>query len=221
MGPALGFASPTLPPSPPKHCSKWIKEVEEELHHHTTGASRRDRLRQQHILRLARDRQGRPTLAVNHDGNQVVLAKEVRHLTWLGFRVPTAVRLLGDRAAERYPHALALQAALRAWSATVRCLCGPSLSDPPPCMHALRTSMYRSQTHLPPQKINAHRARRWRAGRRWGRCWRGTLWYGFPVGGGVLWGSGDVVGLEMEGGDGGGLECAAVCGWLVTGFTHW
>lgn len=31
-------------------------------------------------------------------------------------------------------------------------------------------------------------------------------------GGGVLWGSGDVVGLEMEGGDGGGLECAAVCG---------
>lgn len=91
--------------------------MEEELQH-AAGSSRRDRLRQQQVLLVGRDRQGHPELRVNHEPWQVVLAKEVRHLTWLGFRVPAAVKVMADRAGERYPHALALQATLRAWAQT-------------------------------------------------------------------------------------------------------
>lgn len=136
--------------------SKWIKEVEEELHHQTAGTSRRDRRRQQHVFLLARDLHGRPTLAVNHEASQVVLAKEVRHLAWLGFRVPAAVRLLADRASERYPRALALQAALRAWAATGKAaearpemaalLTGHILVSFSPCVGPYHSGL--SHTHL-------------------------------------------------------------------------
>jgi hypothetical protein len=99
--------------------------VEEELQHQTatsSSSSTTSRLKkqqqQQHVLTITRDREGHPVLRVNHETSQVTLSKEVRHLSWLGFRIPAAVRLLADRAAERYPHALALQAALRAWAQT-------------------------------------------------------------------------------------------------------
>ena len=123
----LPYPSPLSPlPSPlplPPYTHKpydrqWIKSVEEEhaSTNSSTSTSKRDRLRHQHVLLIGRDRRGHPQLLVNHEPSQVTLAKEVRHLTWLGFRVPAAVRLLADRASERYPHALALQAALRAWA---------------------------------------------------------------------------------------------------------
>jgi hypothetical protein len=58
------------------------------------------------------------SLQVNFDESTVMLFKEVRNLTWLGFRVPMAIRHLSDQASERYPYAMALQSTLRTYTQT-------------------------------------------------------------------------------------------------------
>ncbi|EGB05327.1 hypothetical protein AURANDRAFT_15156, partial [Aureococcus anophagefferens] len=54
-------------------------------------------------------------LVVNFDEDRVELFKEVKHLRWLGFKVPETIALLADEARDRYPAATALRAAVRGY----------------------------------------------------------------------------------------------------------
>ena len=54
-------------------------------------------------------------LTVGFDAAIVELFKEVRNLTWLGFRVPYTLKLAADEAKEKYPLAMSLKATLRAY----------------------------------------------------------------------------------------------------------
>lgn len=65
---------------------------------------------------IGRDRHGEPCLLVNFDENTVTLFKEVRNLSWLGFRVPATIKHLSEEASKRYPNFVALQSTLRTYS---------------------------------------------------------------------------------------------------------
>ncbi|KAJ8598469.1 hypothetical protein CTAYLR_010108 [Chrysophaeum taylorii] len=57
-----------------------------------------------------------PALAVAFDASRIALFKEVSQLRWLGFRVPETISLVADEARDRYPTAVALHAATRAYA---------------------------------------------------------------------------------------------------------
>ena len=59
-------------------------------------------------------------LVVNFDEDRVELFKEVKHLRWLGFKVPETIALLADEARDRYPAATALRAAVRGYGVARR-----------------------------------------------------------------------------------------------------
>jgi len=94
----------------------WVKEMHAEV----LGKKQQQQLQQHQVLVVGRDRTGAPCLKVNFDESTVMLFKEVRHLQWLGFRIPAAIKILAEKAAERYPYAMALQATLRALEQTLR-----------------------------------------------------------------------------------------------------
>lgn len=55
-------------------------------------------------------------LVVSFDESRASLSKEVRQLRWLGFRVPETIALIAEEARERYPIAVALDAAARSYA---------------------------------------------------------------------------------------------------------
>lgn len=67
------------------------------------------------LLRVRFRKDGAARLAVNFEADRVELFKEVAQLRWLGYRVPETIALVADEARERYPAAVALRAACRAY----------------------------------------------------------------------------------------------------------
>lgn len=100
----------------------WVRETHDDV----IARGTKQRHVQQHqeeeqqVLVVHRNRDGVPFLRVNYDEQTVVLFKEVRHMQWLGFRIPAAIRIIAEKAAERYPYAMALQASLQAFEQTLK-----------------------------------------------------------------------------------------------------
>ena len=57
-------------------------------------------------------------LSVNFMADIITLAKEVRNLKWLGFRVPLTIVNKAHQANQLYPHAISLMESVRTYSRT-------------------------------------------------------------------------------------------------------
>ena len=57
-------------------------------------------------------------LQVNFAPETITLAKEVRNLKWLGFRVPFAIVNQANQANQLYPHAVSLMESIRTYELT-------------------------------------------------------------------------------------------------------
>lgn len=62
-------------------------------------------------------------LQVNFAPETITLAKEVRNLKWLGFRVPFAIVNQANQANQLYPHAVSLMESIRTYELTCQKVC--------------------------------------------------------------------------------------------------
>lgn len=95
----------------------WLEEWKKAASSSLGGRSATSKRSRSLLLQVvAQQKDSRLSLSVNFDESRAALYKEVRQLRWLGFRVPETIALVGDEARERYPIAVALDAAARAYS---------------------------------------------------------------------------------------------------------
>jgi dynein heavy chain 1 len=73
-------------------------------------------------------------LDINFDPQIIILFKEVRNLTWLGFRVPWSISLLSSGAKQVYPYAVSLKEAIRTYMQT----CGKISNEIKPLVASLK-----------------------------------------------------------------------------------
>lgn len=70
-------------------------------------------------IELRRGVESHLELSVNYHPQIITMSKEVRHLKWLGFRVPLSITNKALQASHMYPYGISLKSSLRTYQQTL------------------------------------------------------------------------------------------------------